>query len=43
MLMETGELPLRSSDKNFYNSNDYYKISFLRNFKNIIKKYLRRN
>ena len=37
------KVPLRSSDKNFYNSDNYYKVSFLRNLKNLIKKYLQRN
>ena len=37
------KVPLRSSDKNLYNNNKYYKTSFLRNFKNKIKKFLQMN
>lgn len=31
-------IPLRTSDKTLYNSNEYYKISFLKQFKEKIKK-----
>ena len=37
------KVPLRSSNKHLYNTNDYYKISFIKYLKNKIKKYLLRN
>jgi lipopolysaccharide cholinephosphotransferase len=37
------KVPLRSSDKKVYNSNNYYKITFIKYLKNIIKKYILRN
>ena len=37
------KIPIRTSEKNLYNSNNYYKVSFLRHLKNIVKKILNIN
>ena len=37
------KVPIRTSEKNVYNSNNYYKVSFLKHLKNIVKKILNIN